>query len=700
MRAIGTLLLRLRRPSFLLTLAVAGGIVAGFWSMVPADLVAPRPNDRHVTTVVTSLIRSEHLSKHPLDDEISQRGLKTFIESLDPMKVYFYRSDIDEFMRQQNNLDDMLEDKDISFAYTIFQRFLTRVDERVRQVGDLLKEDFDFTREEYLVTDPDTVEYPANEQEARERWRRRIKYDLLVLKGDKTEGQEARDKLRRRYDSFAKRMHQTDADELLEMYLTAITTSYDPHTTYMSPSSLENFRILMRLNLEGIGAALQVEDGYTVVSKIIPGGAADKHGKLKPEDRIVSVGEGEEGEMVDVVDMKLNDVVKLIRGRAGTTVRLGVIPAGGTETQVYSITRAQIELKDSEAQGEVIEEPAPGAGTPDDAGQAIGKYKIGVISLPSFYMDMEGARQGTDDFKSTTRDVRKILEGFNKKGVDAVVLDLRRNGGGSLTEAINLTGLFIDRGPVVQVKDSDERVQEYEDTESGMTWNGPLVVVTSKFSASASEILAGAIQDYQRGLIVGDSSTHGKGTVQSLLDLGSQLFRIPNPPNLGALKITMQQFYRPDGDSTQKRGVLADISLPSITDQMDVSEADLDYAVEFDKINSAKYQRYHMVSPEIVQELTTRSHARIAESEEFAKLQRNIERYLDQKARKKVALNEKEFFAERAELDADKEEEKQFEEQNEGTEEVVKRDFYFNEVLAITSDYVRLLQQQRIARAH
>jgi carboxyl-terminal processing protease len=679
---------RLIRRTSLPLLGLVVALLAGIWSLVPADLIAPRPNDRHVTNIVTSLLRREHLSKHPLDDEISRRGLKSFLDTLDPMKMYFYQSDVDEFTRRQDELDDMLEAKDISFAYTVFERFLSRVDERVRVIDDLLGQELDFTVDESMITDPDAVHYPKDAQEARERWQRRIKYDLLVLKGDETEGQEARDKLRRRYQSFARRMHQTDADELLEMFLTAVTSSYDPHTTYMSPSSLENFRILMRLNLEGIGAALQVVDGYTVVSKIIPGGAADKHGKLQPEDRIVSVGQGKEGEMVDVVDMKLGDVVKLIRGDAGTVVRLGVISAGSTETKIYAITRAKIELKDSEARGEIIEEEKKLDGT---------SMKIGVIDLPSFYMDMEGARRGLDEYKSTTRDVKKILEDFNDKAVDVVVLDLRRNGGGSLTEAINLTGLFIDQGPVVQVKDSDGRVQVYDDTDRGVTWKGPLVVVTSKFSASASEILAGAIQDYHRGLIIGDTSTHGKGTVQSLLDLGSQLFRIPNPPNLGALKITMQQFYRPNGDSTQKRGVLADIALPSITDYMDVSEGDLDYAIEFDQIDAARYMNYSMVSPKIVQSLASGSQARISESEKFAKLLRNIERYKAQKAKKKVTLDEEEFFAERAELDADKEEEKQLEEQNNSSDEVVKRDFYFNEVLAIAADYARLLEHNRIA---
>lgn len=686
---------RLRHPRLVVVLVVSSMLMAGFWSLVPADLVAPRPNDRFVTNAVTSLIRDRHISKQSLDQVVSERGLKSFLRSLDPMKMYFLQSDIDEFMGEKDNLSKMLEDKDISFAYTVFRRFLQRVDERVKQIDELIEEDFDFTVDEYMITDADKLRHPANSAEARERWRLRIKYDMLVLKSDDTEDRELRDRLHRRYQSFARRMHQTDADELLEMFLTAVISSLDPHTTYMSPSSLDNFRIQMRLNLEGIGAALQMDDGYTKVSKVIPGGAADRHGMLQAEDRIIGVGEGAEGEIIDIVDMRLNDVVQKIRGQAGTEVRLKVIPTGATEPQVYTITRALVELKDSEARSKVFVEPAPGTEAGDPATES---FKIGVISLPSFYMDMEAARRG-EPFKSTTQDVRKILDDFVQKGVDAVVLDLRRNGGGSLTEAINLTGLFIDRGPVVQVKDFASEVEIYRDNDPGMAWTGPLVVLTSKFSASASEILAGAIQDYGRGLVVGDSSTHGKGTVQSLLDIGSELFKIPNPINLGALKLTQQQFYRPGGASTQKRGVLADIVLPSITDHMDISEGDLDYALEFDRISAAKFPRMNMVPQEVVQTLSTRSQARIAECDEFARLNRNIKRYLEQKERKRVPLNEETFRAERAELDAEREERKQLEERTDNDDEVVKRDFYFNEVLSITHDYVRLLQQQRLARA-
>ena len=686
---------RFRLPLVVLLLVLFGVISIQYLTLPAADLPEePGAKDRRVTLVVSSLLSKEHLSKRNLDDEISGRGLKSFLKSLDPMKVYFYQSDIDEFMLQESRLDDLIREGDIKFSYKVFSRFLKRVDERVATVNDLLDGDFDFSKNEDLVTDRDNLQYAKTPAEARSRWRKRLKYDLLMLKDDKTNEQDPRDRLRRRYKSFANRMKQTDSDELLEMYLTAITTSYDPHTTYMSASSLENFRIIMRLNLEGIGAALQVTDGYTVVSKIIPGGAADKNGKLKVEDRIISVGQGEKGEMVDVVDVKLGEVVKLIRGGAGTIVRLGVIPAGGTDNVIYQITRAKIELRDSEAQGEVIEEEGlrKADGSP---------FRLGYIDLPSFYMDMEAARLGKPNFKSTTRDVRKILDKFRKDKVDAVVLDLRRNGGGSLTEAINLTGLFIDRGPVVQVKGiGDAKAQIYDDLDRGQAWAGPLVVLTSKFSASASEILAGAIQDYRRGIIVGDESTHGKGTVQSLLDVGSQLFNIPNPPNMGALKITMQQFYRPNGDSTQKRGVLADVVLPSFTNHMDVGEADLDYAVEFASVPAASYGKYSMVDEVMLTKLRGRSLDRRRKSEDFAKLLRNIDRYREQKARKSVALNEEIFLARRAELNADKEEEKQIDQQVNGAKKGVKRDFYFMEVLAIALDYVKALSDSKVARVN
>jgi len=666
-------------------LVAVGSFMA--FNLPAAPLDKPTAGDRQVTMWVARTMESDHLSKHKFDDEMSQRGLETYLKSLDPLKIYFYQSDVDEFREKRDSYDDAIRVGELSAAYTIFNRFLTRVDERIATIDELLAIEHDLTNDEEMVTDRDALRYPKDAAEARERWRKRIEYDLLVLKSDKKEGKEAIEKLEKRYHSFGKRMHQFDGEEVLEMYISAFTTAFDPHTSYMSPTSLENFHIQMKLELKGIGAALRSLDGQTIITKIIPGGAADKHGKLQPEDRVVSVGQGDDGEMVDIVDMKLNDVVGMIRGEAGTTVKLGIIPENGSETKVYKIVRARIELKDSEARQVIFE----------DGKKANGEaYKVGVIDLPSFYMDMEGARTGLADYKSTTRDVRKIIKEFREKNVDVVVLDLRRNGGGSLNEAIGLTGLFIDHGPVVQVKDSAGRIQHYDDHDRGMAWEGPLVVLASKFSASASEIFAGAIQDYNRGIVVGDEATHGKGTVQSLLELGPQLFRTPRSPNLGGLKITMQQFYLPAGDSTQKRGVLSDVVLPSVTTHMDVGEGDLDFAIDFDRVPTSDFKKVDMRNDAIVTELKNESAARREKSEDWQKQLRNIKRYREQKDRKTLTLNEEKFFAQRKEFDADKVEEEKFEEDND-PDEIVKRDFYFDEVIDIAIDYTEALKRNKVA---
>ncbi len=671
------------------------GVTAGVWRDVAADVTGPTSQDKRVTIVVNQLMESQHLLKHPLDDEISQRAMKSYIETLDPMKLFFYRSDIDEFMKKENDLDNELQQNNTGFAYFVFHTFIKRLDQRTGTetetgwkkgwVDETLESDIDFKAEEFMTTDFEKLDYAATEKEARERWRKRIKYDLIVLQNDDKTPKEAKERIHRRYKNLNRRWRQLSNDDLLEMYLTAVTTSYDPHTTYMSASTLENFRIALGLRLEGIGAQLKDEDGTTEVTKVIRGGAADKHGMLKEGDQIVSVGQGEDGEMVDVVNMRLNDVVKMIRGQAGTVVRLGVVSSGGGEQKVLKITRAKVELADSAAKGKVFE-----------AGSQDGKpFRIGVIDLPSFYMDMEGARNNERNYKSTTVDVRRILEDFKTKGVDAVVLDLRQNGGGSLTEAINLTGLFIDEGPVVQVKSPDNSVRSLSDLDPGMAWSGPLVVMTSKLSASASEILAGAIQDYNRGLIVGDETTHGKGTVQSLLDLSEYLgFRRP----LGALKITQQQFYRPNGDSTQVRGVLADVVLPSVTTHMDVAESDLDYAVKFDRVNKARFRPYKMVSGDTLTLVRNLSQKRRKDDEDFSKLNSKILKYIEQKGKKRVTLNAEQFAAEREEFDADKEDDKQFEDQA-NPDDSIERDFYLDEILNITVDYIKELKKLDLARA-
>lgn len=689
--------------------------------LVPAEhsFAEPRPekrNDREVTLTIVRGLR-DHLTRHPMDEDISRRTFDSFFKSLDPMKVYFTQADINEFSKYRTDLANKIKKGDVSFAYQVFDRLLKRTDERVALVDELLKSDFDFTADETIVTDPKLTVYAKDDAEVRDKWRKLIKYDLLMKKLDKVEGKEARDKIARRYHSIAKMRHQSTSDDLLEIYLTSLTSSYDPHTSYMSPSTEESFDIAMRLSLEGIGAKLKYDDGLTKVTELVPGGAAEKDGRLKPGDHVLAVGQGRTGDMVDVEDMNINEVVKLIRGKAGTVVRLKLKPADEGEPKIVDITRASIELKDSEARAEVIEMSEPevaatsvkdaidvkeGGGDGSQARSVIlehsrkpdGKpYKIGVIDLPSFYMDMKGSRLGLDDYKSTTRDIDRILRDFKAKGVDAVILDLRRNGGGALNEAISTTGLFIDEGPVVQVKDSSGRVQQLDDPDKGVAWDGPLVVLQSKFSASASEIFAGAIQDYGRGLILGDRTSHGKGTVQSMIYLADGLFAgLKNVDPMGALKITIQQFYRPDGASTQNRGVVSDVELPSITSHLDVGESDLDYALKFDRVNSTPYAKVNLVDKRIVDELRTRSARRVQQSDDFQKVEKKIARYKQLKEQKSVSLNEATFMAERADFNSDKEEEKQLEQLEESNRPVVKRDYYFNEALAVTLDYVQMLR--------
>ena len=672
-----------------ISLAVAAAFLAAAASQASiAKPNQPSANDRQITFAVATLMERDHLTGQRIDDTISERTLKAFIKDLDPLKLFFYQSDVDEFTRSKDKLDDQFKRGDIRFAYDIFARFLARVDERIQMAEAELQKPHDFSKDEEMVREPDELKFARTPEEAQDRWRQRVKFDLLKETADKVAMDEAIKKLTKRYESIRKSWQQTDDDELLERYLSAMTQSFDPHSSYMAPSTLDNFNIQMKLELDGIGASLRAVDGYTVVQNIIPGGAADKNGGIKPEDKIIAVGEGSNGPMEDIVDMKLNDVVKKIRGKRGTQVRLEVEPKDGAGRKNVTIVRDRIELKDSEARSQIIERGKKADGTP---------YKLGVIQLPSFYMDMDGARLGLNDYKSTTRDVRRLLEEFKTKNVDEVVIDLRWNGGGSLTEAVNMTGLFIDQGPVVQVKGSDGRSQPYKDPEPGLVWQGPMVVIINKFSASASEIFAGAIQDYGRGIVIGDHSTHGKGTVQQLFDLGNALFRLKQVPNMGALKLTIQQFYRPGGDSTQNRGVVSDVELPSLTTQLDVGESDLDYALKFNQVDPLPHDNFHMVDSGIVDGLRTRSKARLSNSDFFKKVDREIGKYKELKAKKTVTLNKDKFLKEREELDNDKEQEKMFDAMTDPSRPVYDMNGYGTEALDIAVDYLDLLGSNRVA---
>lgn len=646
-----------------------------------ANVDEPPPETSTIVRTVRALVEREHISHPKFDDEMSYRGFDIFLRNVDPLKSYLLQSDVDEFMVYRDKLDDLIKVNDIRFAYVVYKRYLKRMEEVMPYIHQQIDADHDFTVEEFMTADAKELPWASNEAELRDRIRRRIKLEILSLRADKKSEEEVKSTLHKRYKTIQNMKTQMDVDELLELYLTSLTSSLDPHTTYMSPREQDDFDVHLKLKFFGIGATLRPDGGQTVVENVVPGGAADKDGRLKPGDWIVGVSQEGDATVVETIDMKLQDVVAMIRGPKGTKVNLHVKVGGTGDTKVYQITRDIVNLEEDAARAEIVEHGEK----PDGS-----KYKIGFINLPSFYLDMEGARRGTANFRSTHRDIAKIIEDFKSKGVEAIVLDLSRNGGGSLQEAIATTGLFIEKGPVVQVKTPSGRVESLDDDEPSIVWTGPLVVKNSKMSASASEIFAGAIQNYSRGLIVGDPNSHGKGTVQTLLDLAQYN---GSKRSQGGLKLTIQQFYLPDGRSTQLEGVSSDVVLPSITAKLDISESDLDYPIPEGKVRAQPHKDYKMVDAAIKAELQSRANERIASNSEFGKLLDRIATYVRQKAEKQIPLNEEAYMARRKEFNSEKEEEEELMPRSRDRSKVFKDDFYNREVLNITADYIEMLRQ-------
>lgn len=646
-----------------------------------ANVDEPPPETSTIVRTVRALVEREHILHPKFDDEMSYRGFDIFLRNVDPLKSYLLQSDIDEFMVYRDKLDDLIKVNDIRFAYVVYKRYLKRMEEVMPYIHQQIDADHDFTVEEYMTADAKELPWASNEVELRDRIRRRIKLEILSLRADKKSEEEIKSTLHKRYKTIQNMKTQMDVDELLELYLTSLTSSLDPHTTYMSPREQDDFDVHLKLKFFGIGATLRPDGGQTVVENVVPGGAADRDGRLKPGDWIVGVSQEGDATVVETIDMKLQDVVAMIRGPKGTKVNLHVKVGGTGDTKVYQITRDIVNLEEDAARGEIVEHGEK----PDGS-----KYKIGFINLPSFYLDMEGARRGTANFRSTHRDIAKIIEDFRSKGVEAIVLDLSRNGGGSLQEAIATTGLFIEKGPVVQVKTPSGRVESLDDDDPSIVWTGPLVVKNSKMSASASEIFAGAIQNYSRGLIVGDPNSHGKGTVQTLLDLAQYN---GSKRSQGGLKLTIQQFYLPDGRSTQLEGVSSDVVLPSITAKLDISESDLDYPIPEGKVRAQPHKDYKMVDAATKAELQSRANERIASNPEFRKLLDRIATYVRQKGEKQIPLNEEAYMARRKEFNSEKEEEEELMPRSRDRSKVFKDDFYNREVLNITADYIEMLRQ-------
>lgn len=609
-----------------------------------ADKLALNPEDAPIASLVAKILSSSHYNHHPLDAASSEKLLDRYLDTLDPLHLYLTQEDLATIEPIRKSLAELVNDKgDTSQANLLYKQFLKRFDENVAYVNDLLKnEKFDFSTDETYVADRKDAPRPKNLAEAKDAWKQRLRYEYLQEKLTKKKPDEIVKTLSRRYQRNARTLHDLDHDDVFEFYLSALCQVFDPHTSYMGKASLANFNIQMRLSLAGIGAQLNSIDGYATIASVIPGGPAAKGGLLKEGDKVVAVAQGS-GEAVDVVDMKIDHVVEKIRGPKGTEVRLTVIPAGSTDMsirKIIPIVRDEVKLVESEAKAKVLD-------MPDGPNHTV---RVGVIDLPSFYEDVSNRDYGG---KSTTNDVRKLVEKLKKEHVDGIVLDLRRNPGGSLDEAINCTGLFIKDGPIVQVKSSNGRTTTDQDPDPKMQFGGPLIVLTSKLSASASEILAGALQDYGRAVIVGDSSTHGKGTVQKLIPLGQimQDRGVDVKTDPGALKLTIQKFYRPSGSSTQLKGVVSDIVLPSITSVADIGEKSLPNALQWDTIPSTAYTKFNFVQP-YLSELKAKSDARVAADKDFALIKEEVARYLKVVASKTVSLSEQQRLKDKADAEA------------------------------------------------
>ncbi|MCK9502802.1 MAG: carboxy terminal-processing peptidase [Porticoccaceae bacterium] len=562
------------------------------------------PSQVQTTLEMLEKLGNKHYAKKALNDEVSRELLDNYLESLDPSKTYFLAEDIEKFNQWQFSLDDSLKQGDLTPGFEIYNLYLKRVIDRLNHSIALLENSagFDFTIDETIDYNEENATWATTMEELDELWRKRIKDSYLRLMLAEKEENEIPALLIKRYKNALKRIEQSDAEDAHQLYMNALTSLYDPHTSYFSPRQLENFNISMSLKLEGIGAVLQSDDETTSVVRVIPGGPAAQQGILAPEDKIVGVGEGDKP-IEDVVGWRLDDVVDLIRGAKGTLVRLEIIPAKGESAgvnKVISIVRDEVKLEEQAAKSRILELENDGK-----------PYKVGVIDLPAFYIDFEAFNKRDPNYKSTTRDVAKLLKELKKENVDGIVLDLRNNGGGSLFEVTTMTDLFINPGPVVQIRKDDQISRGYRSRKPPL-YDGPLVVLINRLSASASEIFAGAIQDYGRGLVVGTQS-YGKGTVQALV-----------PLHEGQVKLTESKFYRVSGDSTQHRGVVPDISFPSLYSLDEIGESSKDHALPWDKIHGIPITKHGNFADDL-DELAKEHRARAQSDADYLYLVKELE---------------------------------------------------------------------------
>ncbi|WP_164897287.1 carboxy terminal-processing peptidase [Pseudomonas alkylphenolica] len=624
-------------PSTTLALLIGLGslpLAGNAWAANSWDKLQPDRDEVVASLNVVELLKRHHYSKPPLNDARSVIIYDSYLKLLDPARSYFLASDIAEFDKWKTQFDDFLKSGNLDPGFTIYKRYLDRVKSRLDfALAELNKgvDNFDFTTKETLLVDRKDAPWVKNQAELDDLWRKRVKDEVLRLKIAGKESKAIQELLTKRYKNQLTRLDQTRAEDIFQAYINTFAQSYDPHTNYLSPDNAENFDINMSLSLEGIGAVLQSDNDQVKIVRLVPAGPAAKTKQVAPADKIIGVAQGDK-EMVDVIGWRLDEVVKLIRGPKGSVVRLEVIPASNAPndqtSKIVPITREAVKLEEQAAKKSVLKLKQDGR-----------DYKLGIIEIPAFYLDFKAFRAGDPEYKSTTRDVKKLLTELQKEKVDGVVIDLRNNGGGSLQEATELTSLFIDKGPTVLVRNSDGRVDVLEDENSGAFYKGPLALVVNRLSASASEIFAGAMQDYHRALILG-GQTFGKGTVQTI-----------QPLNHGELKLTLAKFYRVSGQSTQHQGVLPDIDYPSIIDTKEIGESALPEAMPWDTIRPAIKPAVDPFKPFLAQ-LKARHDSRTAKDPEFVYIRDRLALTQKLMNEKTVSLNEAERRAQHADIES------------------------------------------------
>ncbi|WP_435102239.1 carboxy terminal-processing peptidase [Arhodomonas sp. AD133] len=590
------------------------------------SLPTPTALQQGEARLVTELLSQYHFRDRAVDDGLSRDVYQAYFDTLDPQRYYFLESDIERFTGYRDRLDDMVSDGSLDPAWEVFSLYYQRVRERVDYALTLLDGEHIRSGEGSLNVDRSDAAWASDQSELEALWRKRVRHDALTLRLNDTPWEDVRKTLRERYERMARSISQYQPEDIFQTFMNAWSSRYDPHTNYLSPRRSENFDINMSLSLEGIGALLKGEGAYTEIVELIPGGPASASGQLSPGDRIIGVGQGDD-EIKDVVGWRLSDVVDLIRGPRESVVRLRILPAGSAGNaapEVVKLTRNRIELEEQAADSRVLEV---------DTEQ--GLSRVGVIDIPAFYMDFQAAEAGEKDYRSTSRDVRRLIEALEEDGVDALVLDLRGNAGGSLSEATRVAGLFIERGPVVQVERSTGEREVLEDEDGGeQAYRGPLAVLVDRFSASASEIVAGALQDYNRAVVVGDR-TFGKGTVQTLVNL--ERFGLDSEKPSGRLKMTVAKFYRVTGHSTQLRGVEPDIALPMVHPE-EAGERATDNPLPWDEIQPVDYSA--QTGPDVMGVLRQRHEARLREQPALRALVTEVERIEADRARDMVSLDE------------------------------------------------------------